>query len=167
VDPTTTKQLNVGLADGTALELEGTPSVIKLRSEETGGTCSAIEHTLLPHILVPPHSHATYDHTTYVIRGPVGFMVGGVEGVAEDGEYVFMPKGTVHALWNPTDEPITYLHVTTPGGFEGYFEDMAEQFKGAKPPKEDLKALSARYGGRYYPDLIADLEARHGVQAAT
>jgi len=152
---------------GRVLRLEGTPSVVKIHGYEVEGQYSVIEHTLMPGVLVPPHVHEGYEHLTLVLRGEVGFRVATSDGTARQGDYVLMPRGVPHALWNGTEEPVTYAHVTTPGGFEGYFIEMAEMFKGDRPDPERLRALAARYTSRYVPEQVAEIEARYGVRAAT
>ncbi|MGB8381653.1 MAG: hypothetical protein WCG47_10460 [Dermatophilaceae bacterium] len=37
---------------------------------------------------------------------------------------LFKPRGIVHALWNPTDEPVVVIEFISPAGFEHFFEEM-------------------------------------------
>ncbi|EEE46698.2 Cupin domain protein [Roseibium alexandrii DFL-11] len=63
----------------------------------------------------------------------------GVEHAAEAGESIFIPRGTEHTFKVTEDGPCRHLVILTPGGFEGFFGDMAAgQFK----IPEDMAAIN-------------------------
>ena len=53
----------------------------------------------------------------------------------------FKPRGVPHAFWNPGSAPALALEITSPGGFETYYNDMAA----VSSPAEAL-AIQAKYG---------------------
>jgi hypothetical protein len=42
------------------------------------------------------------------------------------GGYIIKPRGQMHAMWNTGDSPARMVETIIPGGFEGYFRDLAD-----------------------------------------
>lgn len=61
-------------------------------------------------------------------------------------------------FWNPWTIAAHVLKITAPGGFESFYEEMAE----AQSPAEAL-SIQTKYGITFHQDRIADLVARHGL----
>ncbi|MDO5740504.1 MAG: cupin domain-containing protein [Ornithinimicrobium sp.] len=131
-----------------------------ITGEDTEGRFSAQSAVLAPHELVIPHSHQNEDEYTFVYRGRIGGLVGEEEIEVEEGGIFFKPRGIVHALWNPTDNPVVVLEFISPAGFEHFFEEMGALDR-AEP--EVMQEIARRYGQQPRPDLISGLEERHGV----
>jgi len=53
------------------------------------------------------------------------------------------------------------LGFITPAGFEGFFEEMGALAEGSSP--EMMREIAERYGQTPHPELISELEKRHGV----
>lgn len=116
-----------------------------------------------PGSLVVPHSHAREDELSFVQRGRIGARVGGRDVTVEAGGFLFRPRGVLHALWNPTDEPAVTLEFISPGGLERFFEELG-RLRLSRPVSEaDLIALSNRYESTFHPELIPELVNTHGV----
>ena len=49
--------------------------VVKVRSDDTNGVLAAIEQTVPPRKLIPPHTHEN-DVWVYVLTGEIGILVG-------------------------------------------------------------------------------------------
>ena len=75
---------------------------------------------------------------------------------APAGSYVIKPRGLPHAFWNPGSTPALALEITTPGGFETYYHDMAA----VTSPAQAL-AVQAKHGITFHGDLAAELISRH------
>ena len=77
--------------------------------------------------------------------------------MAGPGESVFIPRGIEHTFKVVGDEPSRHLVILTPGGFEGFFADMAA---GQCRIPEDMPAIeeSARRHNLTFtgPPLPAD-----------
>ena len=131
-----------------------------ITSEDTEGRFSAQSATLAPRELVIPHSHQREDEFTFVYRGRIGGLVGEDETEVDEGGFLFKPRGIVHALWNPTDEPVLLVEFISPAGFEHFFEEMGA-LTSAEP--QDMQEIAQRYGQRPHPELISGLQERHGV----
>jgi hypothetical protein len=65
---------------------------------------------------------------------------------APAGTLVYKPKGVPHTFWNQGSAPARILEIISPGGFERYFEELAELFGGGGPPDIGrLMALAKKY----------------------
>jgi mannose-6-phosphate isomerase-like protein (cupin superfamily) len=106
-----------------------------------GGTTSIHEGLLAPGELIPPHTHAREDQCIYVVSGTIHLEIGGEFIEAPAGTYVIKPRGLSHAFWNPGTTPALALEITSPGGFESYYHDMA-----AVASPEQALAVQAKYG---------------------
>jgi quercetin dioxygenase-like cupin family protein len=88
----------------------------------------------------PPHRHAGITDSLYVLDGVLTVLLGDERHEARAGSYAFVPPGNVHTVSNPGDEPVRFLNVTAPGGFERYFRELAA----AADPAE-FPAIAARH----------------------
>ena len=64
----------------------------------------------------PPHIHHTEDETIYVLEGEVTFRLGEVTVVGGPGDFVNVPRGTVHCFRNDGNEPARIVLTFTPAG---------------------------------------------------
>ena len=120
------------------------------------GTTSIHDGILAPHELVPPHTHANEDQCLYVVSGSACVEVGDQLFQAPAGAYVVKPRGIAHAFWNPSDTPAKLLEITSPGGFESFYDEMA-----AATSSEGAAAIRAKYGLTVHAERIPDLLQRH------
>jgi len=74
----------------------------------------------------PRHIHANEDETFVMLSGTCKVWIAGKETNVGPGESAFVPRGTDHTFKVIGDEPSRHLVILTPGGFEGFFADMAE-----------------------------------------
>ena len=98
------------------LAMGGTSHVFNLVSHDTGGQLALMEATLQPHTLVMPHSHTREDELLIPLEGEAGIRAGGQDYVVSPGFVIFIPRGTIHAIWNATDSPGKAISIFTPGG---------------------------------------------------
>lgn len=112
--------------DDAAIEWLGVHYKTILTPEESGGAMSIVD-SLSPVGSGPPrHVHHSEDETFVMITGMCKVWIEGVETIAGPGESVFIPRGKEHTFKVIGDEPSRHLVILTPGGFEGFFADMAE-----------------------------------------
>ena len=156
----------IGPDDGKAVDLMAIGVRFMAWSEETGGDFSLVEHPMPPHALAAPlHRHSREDEYSYVVEGRMGAVLGGDVVEAGVGDFVFKPRGQWHSFWNAGSEPCRILEIISPGGFERYFDEIAELTSGDGPPDpEALGALAARYGLEVNPESIPHLCAEHGLE---
>ena len=100
-----------------------------------------------------------------VLEGEVGMQLGDETLVARVGDLVLKPRGVPHAFWNATDRPARLLEVVTPGGFEGYFERLADVLRpGVPPDMAALATIAADYWLDVDPTSVPRLAQAHGLQ---
>ena len=114
--------------------------------EETGGAYFAMEAFIPPGGGPPPHIHRNEDETFYVLEGSCTIRLGDRSVVAGPGDFVNVPRGTVHNFRNDGDETARMILTFTPAGIEGFFEETLER---ALDPTTaalgDVDEIAARY----------------------
>jgi quercetin dioxygenase-like cupin family protein len=128
-----------------------------LSSDDTGGAQSITDSVTPPGDGPPRHVHRDADESFVILTGQVRFWVAGRETIRGPGETAFVPRGTEHTFQVVGEMPSRHLVILSPGGFEGFFAEMAAQ--GCRVP-EDMERI-AEIGARYHleltgPPLVAD-----------
>ena len=95
----------------------------------------------------PPHTHTHEDEFFYVREGTVTFMANGERKTLEAGGFVLLPRHSMHAVWNTSDEDATLLVGTSAGRFGDFFDAVAMEVRGsdARTPSE-IGAILGRLG---------------------
>ena len=154
----------LGPGDGKAHDLGSLGARFMAWTEETGGGFSLVEHPMPPrHLAAPLHRHSREDEYSFVLEGRMGAQLGDDVVYAEVGDFVFKPRNQWHTFWNPDDRPARILEVISPGGFEGFFDELGEMMKQPDFNPEMMGALGARYGVELDPESIPGLVAEHGL----
>ena len=94
-------------------------------SETTGGDCS------LFHVFIPagppgpqPHVHRNADEFFYVLEGRVEILLHDAWRPLGPGQFLHVPRGTVHTFRNATTDAARMLSGFVPSGFERFFRDF-------------------------------------------
>jgi mannose-6-phosphate isomerase-like protein (cupin superfamily) len=118
---------------------------IVLPASASGGRLSIFETEDHPGYGPPRHIHHDADETFVLLQGHVDFLLGDVVTSYGPGETVFVPRGTLHSFCVRGTEPARMMTVMTPGGFEGFFREMAAE--GLRIPQDmaRIAAISAKY----------------------
>ena len=85
----------------------------------------------------PPHIHSREDETFYVISGNLEILLGDKIHLAKAGDFVYIPRGTVHRFKNIGKEMAVQLVTFSPAGVEKFFEEVfpaVKDRKAAPPP---------------------------------
>jgi quercetin dioxygenase-like cupin family protein len=117
----------------------------KARGEDTDGRLLAIENVIAPLDGPPLHSHDNEDEFWYVIEGTLRFQLGDEKAEAQQGSFVFVPRGTPHAFQNIGDAPARILVMFNPAGMERFFDEFA---KLEQPDSGAFKSLGEPAGMR-------------------
>jgi mannose-6-phosphate isomerase-like protein (cupin superfamily) len=133
-------------------------------SDRTGGRFCVLTGELGPRSLVVPHTHAGEDELSFVQQGRIGARVGDHDVTVEAGGFLFRPRGVLHALWNPTDQPAVTVEFICPGGLERFFEELGRLRLSRGLSHAGLVALANRYDSPFQPELIAELAHTYGVR---
>jgi quercetin dioxygenase-like cupin family protein len=116
--------------------------------EESGGAYFTMEALVPPGGGPPPHIHTREDETFYLLEGEVEFILGGETVAARAGDFVNVPRGTVHRFQNTGAETARLVLTFTPAGIERWFEETLEQAPNdvrAEDVPDNVEEVAARY----------------------
>ena len=165
---------------GSVARIRNFMTVAKVRSEDTGGLYSVLEHTLAPgYVAMPVHRHVREAKTLYVIEGTATLLLDKRVFVASAGTTVHLPVGTPHTFWNVrpeammerdgkgTGETLRLLAVFAPGGLERYYAAVAALVPtGGTPDMPAILAVSAAHGVEVEMLSLLDIIEHHHVELA-
>lgn len=117
-----------------------------LSTKDTGGTMSIVDSVSPPLSGPPRHIHRDADETFVVLSGDCEFWLEGQMHTRGPGQSIFIPRGKEHTFRVISDVPCRHLVILTPGGFEGFFAEMAA---GQYSIPDDMPAI-AESGARHH-----------------
>ena len=133
-------------AETDAVTVAGVEIGFLANAEDALGAMGLVEYTAPPGFPgPPPHLHEHTWDAYYVLDGRLSVRLGDDVLDLGPGDVAVVPPGTVHGFSNAFDAPTRFLDIHAPGGFEGYFRELAAA--GTRDP-----AVIARIGPRY--DMI-------------
>jgi quercetin dioxygenase-like cupin family protein len=134
-------------APGQAINI-GQMTIRYLRDGSASQEMGTFELTVPPGSNVPPpHSHSANDEFIYVLEGVLRYRVDEDERDLSAGQWMFTPRGSVHAFSNPHSAPARALVTNTPDIGAQYFLEVAAVVKpGGPPDKARLLEIMTRYG---------------------
>jgi quercetin dioxygenase-like cupin family protein len=93
------------------------------------------------------HIHRTFSESFYVLEGVVRFYDGRDWVEAKAGDFLYVPKGGIHAFSADSDQPASMLILFTPGkARERYFRETEEiRSSGRQLTDEQWTELYARH----------------------
>ena len=116
-----------------------------LTTSETGGSMSITDSVSPPKSGPPRHIHHDADETFVMLTGDAEFWLEGKRFTRGPGQTAFVPRGREHTFRVVSDVPARHFVILTPGGFEGFFGDMAAgQFRIPEDMPE-IEKIAARY----------------------
>ena len=114
--------------------------------DEAGGTYFAMEALVPPGGGPPPHIHRREDETFYVVEGECSILLGEHWITAGVGDFVNVPRGTVHRFQNRGTEAMRMIVTFTPAGIEKFFEETLEPLLDPTAPiLDNVAAVAARF----------------------
>ena len=107
----------------------------------------------------PAHVHSREDETFYIVRGSLEILLGDSLYHAKAGDFVYIPRGTVHRFKNVGGTTAVQLVTFVPSGMEKFFQEVfppVTDRKAAPPPiTEDLirrmNEAAPKYGLAFSP----------------
>jgi mannose-6-phosphate isomerase-like protein (cupin superfamily) len=155
----------IGPTDGKSVDLLSLGVRFMAWTEETGGGFSLVEHPIPPRTLAAPlHRHSREDEYSYVIAGRLGALLGDETVYADVGDFVFKPRDQWHTFWNAGDEPCRILEIISPGGFDHYFDELADRLAAPDFGPAQMGEVAARYGLEADPGTIPRLCQEYGLR---
>lgn len=117
-----------------------------LSTVASGGAISITDSVSPPMSGPPRHMHANEDEVFVILSGEISYWIEGQTGHVGPGETLFIPRGKEHTFQVPGDQPCRHLVILTPGGFEGFFAEMAAGQYSIPADMEAVNASAARHG---------------------
>lgn len=107
----------------------------------------------------PPHVHSREDETFYVVSGNLEILLGDTTHRAKAGDFVYIPRGTVHRFKNVGIGMAVQLVTFSPAGIEGFFQEVfpaVKDRKAAPPPITEeliqkMNEAAPKYGLKFIP----------------
>ncbi len=129
-----------GISNPDEFEWLGVAYRIALSGEMTDGAISIVDSVAPGGSSPPRHVHQDEDECFVVLTGECEFWLEGESFTRGPGETAFVPRGKEHTFRVIGDMPSRHLLIFTPGGFEGFFREMAT---GHHRIPEDMAAVEA------------------------
>ena len=120
-----------------------------LSPAESGGAMSIVDSESPAGCGPPRHVLDREDEVFIVLTGECEFWLEGQTFRKGPGETAFIPRGREHTFRVVGDQPSRHLLVLTPGGFEGFFADMARGGFRIPEDMEQVGASAARHSLRF------------------
>ena len=144
---------------------------------DSQGGCFIVDAVAAPGGGPPPHIHHFEDESFYILEGSVTFQAGGQTIHAKPGDFIHVPRGTVHSFKNEGTVPARALVIISPAGPTGMQQFFEESFhpttdRAASPPpinEELMKRMmdaSARNGLEWVKPASMPVEAMNDLIAA-
>jgi quercetin dioxygenase-like cupin family protein len=107
----------------------------------------------------PPHVHSREDETFYIVRGSLEILLGDRTHLAKAGDFVYIPRGTVHRFKNVGSGSAVQLVTFSPAGIEKFFQEVFPAVKDRKaaPPLvtdeliRKINEAAPKYGLKFIP----------------
>ena len=113
---------------------------------ESGGAYFAMEAFVPPGGGPPPHIHRNEDETFYVVEGQCDFLLGQETVTGGVGDFINVPRGTVHRFHNTGTTPARLILTFTPAGIERFFEETLERaLEPGHVVLDNIDDVAARY----------------------
>ena len=124
---------------------------------ESGGAMSILDTVSPPGSGPPRHIHYDTDETFALLSGDAEFWLAVKRLTRGPGQTVFVPRGMEHTFRVLGDMPSRHLVILTPGGFEGFFAEMARGRYAIPEALERIDPIARRYHLEFTgPPLGAD-----------
>ena len=143
--------------EGDQFDFGGLGVCWKIFGNQTGGAFSIVHHPIAPRALAAPlHRHRNEDEYSYVLKGRLGALLGDEVVSAPPGSWVFKPRRQWHTFWNESaDESCEIIEIISPGGFEHYFREVADNWGNLEKFAEINAAYDLEMDFESVPDLCA------------
>jgi len=102
----------------------------------------------------PPHIHSREDESFYIVNGSLEILIGDSTYQAKAGDFVFVPRGTVHSFKNVSGSTVVQFVTVVPAGMERYFREVfppvTDRTTGPPPITDELiqkmNEVAPKYG---------------------
>jgi quercetin dioxygenase-like cupin family protein len=140
--------------EGQAFWFLNTLTINKVRSDDSQGQLSIVDHRVPAGFAPPPHIHQASDEALLVLDGQFEGFCGDQAWRAGPGSLVYLPHGIPHGFTVSAAGPGRIIVVVSPGGFDQFVAaagQPASELRLPEPVAPD-------------PALITQLAAAHGIR---
>jgi mannose-6-phosphate isomerase-like protein (cupin superfamily) len=131
--------------EGERLAFGDVTILVRATSESTGGAFALFEE-VPPLVDTPAHVHTNEDELFYIFDGEHVIRVGDIEHRVGPRGIVFAPRGIPHAQRRVVPGEGHLLVLVAPGGFEGFFRELAAAHDAGTLGPDAYASASERYG---------------------
>jgi mannose-6-phosphate isomerase-like protein (cupin superfamily) len=124
----------------------GDVSILIRESAATTGGSMAVLEEVPPVVDTPAHVHANEDELFCSLEGEHVIEIGDEEHRIGPGDSVFAPRGVPHSQRRVVPGEGRLLIVSSPGGLEGFFRELAAAESAGTLGPEAYATASERYG---------------------
>jgi quercetin dioxygenase-like cupin family protein len=130
---------------GEAYWVMGTLFTYLVTGAESGGSYFTLIVDVGPGLGPPPHIHHLEEEQFYVLEGQLTYSVGDQTYRVNAGDFIHIPRGTVHSFKNGP-KPSRLLATFAPAGIEGFFREVGERVDDlSQSPPLITEALIGRF----------------------
>jgi mannose-6-phosphate isomerase-like protein (cupin superfamily) len=126
--------------------------------KETNGAYAQLEGSVAPGGGPPLHIHHRADETFYLIEGSLEVRLGDSTVMVRPGDYVRVPRGTVHTFRNVGERAARMFVTLVPAGLETFFSEVFQPVVGSMSPpapsSADLIARATQAAPQYGLELL-------------
>ena len=153
-NPTKTGGFVMAADDGQAFWSLNTLTINKVRSDDSRGQLSIVDHRMPAGFAPPPHIHQASDEAFLVLDGQFEGFCGDQAWQAGPGSLVYLPHGIPHGFTVSAAGPGRIIVVVSPGGFDQFVAAAGEPARELRLP-EPVAPDPAR---------LTQLAAAHGIE---
>ena len=145
--------ITVKAGAGNTLNVLGMPLRFLCDSGDTAGAWSLMEEEIPIGLGPPPHRH-DWDEAYYVIDGVLDFEMDGKPVRVGPGDFVYLPRNTVHAFKGASRTPARVLIFAVPAHSSAFFEDVNREVRTVPDDLVKVPAIGRRHGIEFMPPGI-------------
>ncbi|MFL6776367.1 MAG: cupin domain-containing protein [Sphingomicrobium sp.] len=127
------------------LTVLGMPLTMLCEASETGGNWSLFEEEVPLGMGPPPHRH-DWDEAYYILDGKVDFTIDGQTVSSTQGDFNYLPGGTIHGFKGASDLPARVLIFAAPAHGSDFFREINEEVRATPEDLAKIPAIGRRHG---------------------
>jgi len=136
---------------GAQLDVLGAKITVLVPSEDVGGAYSIVEEIDEPGAGNAPHANTRETLAITAVEGDLEVRLPDRSVKLGPGESTKLPRGVRHSTRNVGSAPSRTLFVFVPGGFEGFFVEVAALGEGGARDLDRVAEIAAAYGMEIAP----------------